>query len=273
MATNPTFPSQLEELPDEGEVFQVDTDVTCDETGVSAVIDSQKVPLGSVIIAPPGSKAVLAGSAAIESASSSSSSGATAIAGHAARLTSSAFTVPAPNSGSIFTFTSPFANQWAAPGLVLWFPAYGFIEVVANSGDNISAKNLSIPDGANLPSGVGFHIGIPTNFLVETGIASLFANKPDTLAVSSEVVIKNGANIEVGRIPKFPDNATVRFGLTPSAIYSLTGTDNLNEALTQPFNVFANVPAEVPAHATHLIVQGTVDINMQGTVTNLAYDI
>lgn len=271
MAT-PTAPTPIEDLPASGEVYQVDTEYVCDDTGASAVIGAETVPLGSVIIAPPGSQAVLAGAPAYASAADAADAAADAlIAGHAARLTSSSFIAPDPTTGSPFTFASPGASAWAATGQYLWFPSYGFCEVLSSSGDVVNAKNISIPKDTRVAVGIGFHTGTPSDVPVDDAIGDILADASvldANLPVSDYVLVDSGGSVTKGRTPRYPATGLVGyrlaapFELKADAPVDISTITDINESWTLP-------AMSIPDDATHVTVRGVVSLTAGTTIPDL----
>ena len=73
------------------------------------------------------------------------------------------------------TFKAECASSWGLPGLLMYFPGLGYLEVLGASGNNITYKNISIDQGTEINSDISFYPGIPRppaaaiNNTVDTG--------------------------------------------------------------------------------------------------------
>jgi hypothetical protein len=66
--------------------------------------------------------------------------------------TSMGFTVPAVNGLTQFSVAG--ASGWAQPGLLIWLPSHGgYLSIVGNSGDLVTARNLTVPVGSIISTG------------------------------------------------------------------------------------------------------------------------
>ena len=58
-----------------------------------------------------------------------------------------------PNIGLQGQLRSDNASQWAIPGMAVWIPPFGNIEILGVAGDLVTYRNLTVPAGTILGSG------------------------------------------------------------------------------------------------------------------------
>jgi len=78
------------------------------------------------------------------------------------------------------TFKAECASSWGLPGLLMYFPGLGYLEVLGASGNNITYKNISIDQGTEINSDISFYPGIP---------------KPPAAAINNTVDTGGGAEL------------------------------------------------------------------------------
>jgi len=84
------------------------------------------------------------------------------------------------------TFKAECASSWGLPGLLMYFPGLGYLEVLGASGNNITYKNISIDQGTEINSDISFYPGIPRP------PAAAINNTVDT-GGGAEIVFETGA--------------------------------------------------------------------------------
>lgn len=66
-----------------------------------------------------------------------------------------------PSIGKTGSMYAECADTWALPGMLMYFPNYGQLEVSGVSGQVVTFRNLSIETGTEIREGLRFGIGIP----------------------------------------------------------------------------------------------------------------
>lgn len=114
---------------------------------------------GAVVVLPFGSKAIQTPQAYPCNAEQTE---ATAIAAAGASPASPACPSPYPsvaaefivaNVGSTGQFRSACASAWAIPGMAVWIPPFGNIEILGVTGELVTYRNLSVPSGTTIAAG------------------------------------------------------------------------------------------------------------------------
>lgn len=66
-----------------------------------------------------------------------------------------------PSVGQTGSFFSDCAGTWGLPGLILFFPSQGQLEVIGVSQNSVTYKNRTVAPGTEILEGTQFAIGIP----------------------------------------------------------------------------------------------------------------
>ena len=114
---------------------------------------------GNVVVLPFGTKAIQVPQAYPCNAEQTE---ATAVQAVAAAGTPGACVSPYPSVSAEFTignvgengqFRSPCASAWAIPGMAVWIPPFGNIEILGVTGELVTYRNLSVPSGSTIAAG------------------------------------------------------------------------------------------------------------------------
>jgi len=134
----------------------------CACQGTSGTVWQAPSP-GSIAVLPFGSKAIqtpqkypcnteqMQATAVISNQGGASQNPALTAAVSSYPILSAQITIPTVGLQS--QLRSPNASQWALPGLAVWIPPFGNIEVLGVTGDLVTYKNLSIPSGTTIGEG------------------------------------------------------------------------------------------------------------------------
>lgn len=125
---------------------------------------------GEQMIVPPGTHIVQQPCAAVPQQS-------VAIAGTPFGMTSggnnpdgpcSAFNLPVVSrsfvvagTGMTGSFFSECAGRWGLPGMIVYFPSMGQLEILGTSQNTVTYRNLTMAPGTEILQGVSFAVGIP----------------------------------------------------------------------------------------------------------------
>jgi hypothetical protein len=134
---------------------------------------SNQVQPGNQIIVPPGTHIIQQPCAVVPSqyapvqasvfnggsASGANSSQQIACSGFANPAVKRSFVTPSVNQTG--SFLSDCAGIWGLPGLILFFPGHGQLEVIGVGQNSVTYKNRSIAPGIEILEGTLFAIGIP----------------------------------------------------------------------------------------------------------------
>jgi hypothetical protein len=182
------------------------------------------------------------------------------------------FNVAAINkTGSFF---SDCASTWGLPGLVLFFPGFGQMQVVGVSGSSVTYKNLNIEPGTEIVTGVNFAIGIPrpANDVDEDPDID-DGNDPadqieDTVNLDSVWGEENGihkrilptngmALVGIGGQWKKRRLGQMRYAIDPTNILNITQT-RANQTFTQTLPSRPTIPDGISSAAAEILVTATI---------------
>ena len=97
--------------------------------------------------------------------------------------------VAAP-TGQTGSFLSECAGYWGLPGVILYFPGHGQLEVVGASASSVTYRNRTVAPGVEILEGTQFAVGIPVPpvEIVDTGDS-------ETPSVPAEVVYEDATQL------------------------------------------------------------------------------
>lgn len=117
------------------------------------------VPAGSVVVQSPCAEGCAPNSSNNLSANQSASQAASDCTRFASPCLEQKMVTPAVNkTGSL---VAPCASTWAMPGLHLYFPNLGYLEVLGANGNVVTYRNLTIEQATEIPAGFCFFFGAP----------------------------------------------------------------------------------------------------------------